>query len=142
MNMKSYLLLSVALCTITASAGLEDILALGDPATECTGKVAKKRLPLFQQAEQHEQYFIVALANCQKDNTCESCPIFQSAITIAHLCALDLANHLLELEKGTDGACKVCERNEADDLKDRLVKLLNTPEAQNVLLSKTPTTNE
>lgn len=129
--------ISLTLLLIFAPSIKGDACASEVTEPQCTGHVAKERHPLFTQAEQHEQNFINALAQCRQANNCLKCPQFvQAATTVAeHIVALD--KHLENLAQGTDGVCNICERTETDDIKNHLVKVLfDTPEIANVFFQQ------
>ncbi|HJZ23823.1 MAG TPA: hypothetical protein VJ201_05160 [Candidatus Babeliales bacterium] len=100
---------------------------------QCTGKVAKERLPLFVRADEIEQYFMEALTECQKNGSCKTCPIFEQATHATAICLISLADHLVTLEQGKEGVCNRCERTETKDLKERFIELLKTKEALQIL---------
>jgi len=93
---------------------------------ECTGKVAKERSQLFTQAEQYEQNLINARAQCLQANDCDINRAFKQAKHDVLRSIIMLANRLEELEGGTVGVCNVCEKNEATDIKNRLIELLKS----------------
>lgn len=93
-------------------------------SSECTGKVAKERLPLFVQAEKYEQDLINARTQCLQAHDCDVNRAFKQARGYVVYSIIMLVNHLNELEKVEIGACVVCEKNETVEIKNRLVELL------------------
>jgi|SRR5579863_1811036 hypothetical protein len=94
--------------------------------SECTGKVAQQRPQLFTQAEQYEQNLINARAQCLHANDCDINVAYKQARHDVLRSIIMLANRLEELEGGIVGVCNVCEKNEATDIKKRLVELLKS----------------
>lgn len=92
----------------------------------CTGKVAQERQPLFTKAEQHEQDFIEAHAQCLQAHDCDTNQLFQEIKRNIENSIVDLTNHLKELETKNDGVCHACEKTETKDIKNRLITLLAT----------------
>jgi hypothetical protein len=93
---------------------------------ECTGKVTKERQPLFIKAEKQEQNFLNVQTQCLQANDCDINPAYKNAKD-SILCSISaLVAHLEELEKGKNGACTVCEKNETKEIKRRLTELLKS----------------
>jgi len=92
---------------------------------ECTGKSAKERLPLFVQAERHEQNLFHAQAGYVISHRNPNRKRLLKEAKDDALCSLVLLmNHLNELEEEKDDSCRLCEKNEAIEIKNRLIKLL------------------
>jgi hypothetical protein len=94
--------------------------------SQCTGEVAKKRPELFVRAEEDEQNYARALAECLKNDDCETNPVFKRAQDDIAQCVVIVENYLEELKKGKSGACNVCEKTEAQDIHDRLTQLVKS----------------
>lgn len=93
---------------------------------ECTGKIPKKRQPLFVIAEMHEHNLITARAQCLQTNDCDINPEFKHArYEVLHSIDM-LMDHLEELKKEKSSTCSVCEKNETIALKNRLLELLQS----------------
>ena len=92
---------------------------------QCTGKIAKQRQPLFIQVEEYEEHFIRTKSKCLEAGNCDSDEDYAQAKDLLKLSITTLNNHLEQLEEKTDGACHVCEKNEAKNIKKRLVELLD-----------------
>jgi hypothetical protein len=69
------------------------------PSLECTGKVPKKRPPLFIQAEQNEQLFLDAEIKCLQTNDCAINLAFINARNDVIFSICELVAHLEELEQ-------------------------------------------
>jgi hypothetical protein len=92
----------------------------------CVGKVAQERPQLFVQAEEHEKNLINAQAECLQNNDCDTDYAVRRAKNQLLYTIAMLKDYLEELEEGKSGACNVCEKNEATDIKDRLTELLKS----------------
>jgi hypothetical protein len=95
-------------------------------STQCTGKVEKKRRLLFVEAEKCEQDFMNARAQCLQAGDCDSNQVYKDARLDLFAFTVGLAEHIKALEKATNVACHVCEKTEAQDIKERLAALLRT----------------
>jgi hypothetical protein len=94
--------------------------------SECTGKIAQQRPQLFTQAEQYEQNLIAARAQCLQANDCDINRAFKQAKHDVLRSIIMLSNRLEELEGGIADLCNDCERNEATDIKNRLIEVLKS----------------
>jgi len=122
----SFFLILLSINTINSIALAANIMADNAMLSkkECTGKIAKKRQPLFINAEESEKKLILAYSLCLNNNDCDTNQLYQQTKKDIQTTIIALITHLNNLEEKNDGACYVCEKKETKHIKDRLSKLL------------------